>query len=222
MPRTYAVPDLHGRYDLLEAALGAIEHDAESGTVVFLGDYVDRGPQSRQVVERLIAGPPPAWRWICLKGNHEDMLVEALHTPLKRDLWLENGGTETVLSYGGMRQIPEVHVNWMASRPALHVDRYRIFVHAGLDPAAPIDEQSQRTLLWHRWQRDQDCQHPRGHIVHGHTPYRDGPVRLSGRTNLDCLAVMTGRLVIGLFDDDCPGGPIDLIEIVKAPIGGLW
>jgi serine/threonine protein phosphatase 1 len=222
MPRTYAVPDLHGRYDLLEAALEAIEHDADEGTIVFLGDYVDRGLQSRQVVERLIAGPPAAWRWICLKGNHEDMLVEALRSPSKRDWWLENGGTETVLSYGGTRRIPEDHVNWMASRPALHVDRHRIFVHAGVDPAAPIEAQSQRTLLWHRWQRDEDCQHPRGHIVHGHTPYRDGPVRLAGRTNLDCLAVMTGRLVVGLFDDDRPGGPIDLIEIAKGPIGELW
>ena len=215
MSRTYAVPDLHGRFDLLEVALGKIGRQAE-GTVVFLGDYIDRGPESRQIVERLMAGPAPGWRWICLKGNHEDMMVTALAEPAQRDWWLDNGGSATVLSYGGFGRIPAPHLRWMASRPTMHADRYRIFVHAGIDPALPVDRQSDQTLLWKRWQRDEDCRYPRGHIVHGHTPYRDGPVCLAGRTNLDCLAVMTGRLVIGVFDDGIPGGPIDLVEVVRA------
>jgi serine/threonine protein phosphatase 1 len=76
MSKTYAIADLHGRFDLLEMALTCIVERAEpSGTVVTLGDYVDRGPDSRKIIERLIAGPGlDGWRLICLKGNHEDIM----------------------------------------------------------------------------------------------------------------------------------------------------
>jgi serine/threonine protein phosphatase 1 len=74
LTKTYVIADLHGRYDLLNLALTRIEASAP-GTVVFLGDYIDRGPASRQIIERLIAGPSVGWNWVTLKGNHEELLV---------------------------------------------------------------------------------------------------------------------------------------------------
>jgi serine/threonine protein phosphatase 1 len=218
MTRTYAVPDLHGRWDLLEIALAEIEEEVP-GTVVFLGDYVDRGPQSRQIVECLIDGPRPGWRWICLKGNHEEMMVDALTGRREPDRWLFNGGDATLRSYGQHEGgyepglVPVAHIAWMQSLPLLHRDQHRVYVHAGVDANLPLDAQDAATLLWLRYPDDYAEGHSGLHIVHGHNPYPDGPLCLSGRTDLDTLAWATGRLVIGVFDDDKEGGPVDFITI---------
>lgn len=218
MTRTYAVPDLHGRWDLLEIALAEIEEEAP-GTVVFLGDYVDRGPGSQKIVECLIDGPRPGWRWVCLQGNHEEMMVDTLTGKRDPERWLVNGGDATLRSYGQRGEgyepgiVPVAHIAWMASLPLLHRDVHRVYVHAGVDANAPLDAQDARTLLWSRYPKEHAEGHSGLHIVHGHQPYEDGPLCLPGRTDLDTLAWATGRLVVGVFDDDRPGGPVEFITI---------
>jgi serine/threonine protein phosphatase 1 len=218
MPKTYAVPDLHGRWDLLEIALAEIEEEAP-GTIVFLGDYVDRGPESRQIVDCLIDGPRPGWRWICLKGNHEELMAGALTGTLDREAWLRNGGDATLRSYGHAEEgyepgvVPVAHIVWMQHLPLLHRDVHRVYVHAGVDPNVPLDAQDAFTLLWLRYPEDDPGGHSGFHIVHGHQPYEDGPLCMPGRTDLDTLAWATGRLVVGVFDDDKPGGPVDFITV---------
>lgn len=211
MSKTFVIADLHGRFDLMQKALERIELGTHSGgTVVFLGDYIDRGPDSRQVVDRLRSGPPKGWTWVILKGNHEDMMVACCHGP-DLDWWLTNGGAQTLDSYGG--SIPEDHIEWAKALPMVHADAHRVFVHAGVEPSRPLDAQGEAVLLWMRYPDGADIRYPGLHIVHGHTPHRDGPELYPGRTNLDTGAVFCGRLVVGVFDDEKPGGPVSLIEI---------
>jgi serine/threonine protein phosphatase 1 len=220
---TYAVADLHGRFDLLDAALGAIERHAPPGgrrTVVFLGDYVDRGPGSRQILDRLMTGPSPGWRWICLKGNHEDIMWQSCRTLPHCGWWLQNGGGQTLISYGqkpgdraDVKVVPDSHLDWIAALPLMHVDRHRVFVHAGVHPNFPLDEQDPERLIWKLYHAGDPRGHGDRHVVHGHEQFEDGPIRLSGRTDLDTFAWYTGRLVVGVFDDAVPDGPTDLIEV---------
>lgn len=222
MGYTYVIADIHGRADLLIAAVHLIErHSAgRCGRLITLGDYVDRGPRSREVIELLMNGSNPGWDLVCLKGNHEVMMEEAAHRGPALQPWLRNGGGATLVSYGhepgavsDPSIIPRAHIEWISSRPLLYADRFRVYVHAGVDPRRDISEQTAETLLWKRY-ADEDA---RGlgsrHVVHGHTGLAQGPVTTGARTNLDTLAWRTGRLMVGVFADDLPGGPIDLIEV---------
>lgn len=206
MSKTYAIGDIHGRFDLLHAALQRIEASPSSGTIVFTGDYVDRGPASKEVMDCLMAGPKnPQWRWVCLKGNHEDMMVAALRGEADLDWWVGNGGGDTLRSFEG--GVPEEYLAWADSLPQYHADGKRIFVHAGADPTKPMVEQTEAMMLWYRCAKLHDFHHPQGYVVHGHTPFDDGPVILEGRCNLDTGAVWTGHLAVAVFDDDVPGKP---------------
>src|SRR5271169_4752458 len=102
MSLTYAIPDIHGRLDLLESAIAKIlEHSAgQRATVVTLGDYVDRGPGSRQVIERLMAWRPDKLTVVNLKGNHEAMMWQVCNNLAELDWWIANGGDRTLASYG--------------------------------------------------------------------------------------------------------------------------
>jgi serine/threonine protein phosphatase 1 len=218
--KTYVVPDLHGRFDLLRLAISNIEQ-REPGTVVFTGDYIDRGPQSREVIERLIAGPKPGWKWICLAGNHEDMLIDASIDHLKINRWLRNGGDATLISYGlGQDAIADPslfdlsHLDWTKGLLLFYQDNHRIYVHAGVDQEVPLDKQKKQTLIWKRYRADFKEGYGAFHVVHGHDPFDDGPRLYPGRTDLDTGAYCTGRLFVGVFDDEKPGGPVDLIENV--------
>jgi serine/threonine protein phosphatase 1 len=216
---TYVITDLHGRADLLEMALVKIEESA-SGTVVFTGDYLDHGPNSREVIERLSAGPTiTGWRWICLKGNNEAIFLQALADRSDVDWWLRAGGGPTLVSYGSEpgeianpRRVDSRHVEWIKSLPMLYQDKHRIYVYVVVNPAVPIDRQNEGRLLWSHYPASMEEGHGTFHVAHGHEPVDDGPKLYVGRTNLDTHAVRTGRLVVGVFDDDKTGGPVDLIE----------
>lgn len=221
--RRYAVPDLHGRRDLLDAAIAAIAAHG-GGEVVFLGDYIDRGPDSRGVVERLLAGPPPGQIWRPLMGNHEAFLLDALEDPAARDQWLEVGGREALQSYGwdgtgeaAMGLIPVEHRRWMRKLPQVYLDLHRVYVHAGIDPTLSIDHQTETRLLWQIHLPESDCDYRGRHVVHGHESRADGPQSLTNRTNLDTLAWKTGRLCVGVFAEDRPGGPVEILEVKRAP-----
>lgn len=207
---TFAVGDIHGCLAQLEALLASIEAAAPGGRVIFLGDLVDRGPDSRGVVERIMAGPRKAgWEWITLKGNHEAMLLSARKDYADMGLWLMNGGDETMASYGGA--IPLSHLVWMAELPSIIVERYRIFVHAGVDDTIPLDEQDDDILLWMRTDPDYSGTYWGKHLCHGHTPSSRNPRTVGSRTNVDSGAVFNGALSCAVFDDDVPGGPIDFL-----------
>ena len=213
MASTYAVADLHGRFDLLEMALAIIKAREPGGKykIVFLGDYIDRGPRSRQIIERLIKGPDDGATWICLKGNHEAMMLTCLAGAKPMKWWLGNGGKQTLMTYDSV--VPQDHQDWLAALPLFYADQHRVFVHGWVDPEKELTEQDPDELIWHRYARQEPGGYRDQHVVHGHVPYEDGPLRHDGRTDLDTLAWKTGRLVVGVFDDDMPGGPVDLIEL---------
>jgi serine/threonine protein phosphatase 1 len=236
-PRTYAVGDLHGRLDLLRLVVDAIADHVRGAPfrVVFLGDYVDRGPDSRGVVEFLMA-LQKRWPVTCLKGNHEELMAQALTHPDggRLEHWLANGGGATLRSYGVEPDgdleegVPREHIRWMSGLPRTTGDGHRIYVHAGVAPGVPIERQKDETLLWIR---ERFLQARAGsfdaHIVHGHTPVWDGkpdparPELLEHRTNLDTGAFATGVLAIAVFDAETSGGPVEMIWVRGEPHGSL-
>jgi serine/threonine protein phosphatase 1 len=220
---TYAIGDIHGRLDLLLAALDAIEADA--GTcgidIVCLGDYVDKGPESRAVLELLMRGPRRSKdRLTCLRGNHEVMMLRALNSADSLPWWRAQGGSATLNSFGG--NVPEQVLAWLSALPTIHVSAGRIYVHAGLMPGTPLDQQDEDTVVWIR---DAFLQAGEGafsdmHVVHGHTPQHRGkvdpatPELLPWRTNLDTGAYQTGNLAIGVFEGS--NGPASRVISVSA------
>ena len=220
MSSTYVIPDLHGRCDLLGEALAGIAARArgQAGIVVTIGDYVDKGPDSKGVIDRLQSGLDAGWKLVALKGNHDAMMVEALRDPEKMAPWMEKGGDTALASYGGdPAAVPQSHIAWLDQRQLLHVDTHRLYVHAGVDPELALDRQGEATLLWKRYPKGFSGGFGPLHVVHGHDNHPDGPLLYEGRTNLDTLAWRTGRLTIGVFDDDRPGGPVDFIVVQGPP-----
>jgi serine/threonine protein phosphatase 1 len=230
MSKTYAIADLHGRFDLLSAAYDRLRDIQTPGTIVHLGDYVDRGPQSREIIGFLMddATVPPGWRRVCLKGNHEAMMAQVCATPGLIKWWLQNGGGSTLISYGaaiGQKAdvgiVPVEHVQWLHQLPLYHEDANRVFVHAGVKDGIPLPEQDDETLLWMLYPDGAEDGYGDKHVVHGHHQFESGPLLFQGRTDLDTFAWYTGRLVVGVFDDDKPGGPSGTMEIIGQSIQGL-
>jgi serine/threonine protein phosphatase 1 len=220
MGLTYVIPDIHGRYDLLNEGLAAIaaHSGGKVGTIITIGDYVDKGPESNQVIDRMLSGVADGWRSVALKGNHDAMMVEALRDRSKMASWIAKGGDTALASYGGdPAAVPQAHIAWLDGLRLLHVDNHRVYVHAGVDPGIPLDQQSEATLLWKRYPKGFSGGYGELHVVHGHDNFPEGPLLYEGRTNLDTLAWRTGRLVIGVFDDDRPGGPADFIVVKRSP-----
>ena len=145
MTLTYVIPDIHGRYDLLSEGLAGIgaRSGGDAGTIVTIGDYVDKGPESRQVIERLLSGVAEGWSLVALKGNHDAMMADALRDPSKMASWIEKGGDAALASYGGdPAAVPQSHIAWLDGLRLMHVDSHRIYVHAGVDPEVPLDQQN--------------------------------------------------------------------------------
>ena len=205
-PLTFAVGDIHGCLDKLTRLLAACEAHAgaRAARYVFVGDYIDRGPQSRGVIDLLMrkqAAQPGTI--VCLRGNHEQMAIEAHASERAVPLWLANNGASTLRNYGGGR-ISDEHLAWLAALPFCHDDGLRFFVHAGVDLDAPLDQQEPEVMLWMREPFLTYCDEvDRGRlIVHGHTPLRTGvPDLRRRRLNLDTAAVMGGPLTAAAFDD---------------------
>jgi serine/threonine protein phosphatase 1 len=229
MGYTYVIPDVHGRLDLLDSALIRIADHAggRQATVVLLGDYIDRGPASRQVVERLIGFRSETLKLVALKGNHEAMMMEACSKRVELNWWLENGGDATLASYResfsnagfSTAVVPRSHLQWISELAVMHVDRHRVYVHAAVDPALPLTQQAERTLLWKVYPEGYGKGHGLRHVVHGHHANPRGPIVTRGKTNLDSLAWKTGRLVVGVFNDEQAGGASDYLEILGQPAG---
>lgn len=219
MSLTYIIPDLHGRSDLLDLALARIDAHATGGalTLVVLGDYVDKGPDSRGVLARLRTGMPTLWRTATLKGNHDALMVAALRGDIAMGDWLAKHGDVTLASYGGeTADVPMHDIAWLDGRPLFYEDAHRVYVHAGVDPGLSLRQQEAMVLLTKRYADDDDSGLGGKHVVHGHDRHPDGPLLLEHRSNFDTNAWATGRLVIGVFDDEIPGGPMELIEVTAS------
>jgi serine/threonine protein phosphatase 1 len=221
--RIYAVGDIHGRVDLLDWLLAGIDADLDERPVsksihVFLGDYIDRGPQSAAVLDRLIsrAKTHPT---LCLKGNHESYLLEFLQDPGILEGWGQYGGLATLLSYGLRptmqagpaeqeelavaleRVLPESHRKFLAGMPLSFTCGDYFFVHAGVRPGTSLARQREEDLLWIRGDfllHEGDFEKV---IVHGHTPVRDPELR-QNRINIDTGAYATGRLTCLVLEKD--------------------
>ncbi|MDB5510665.1 MAG: serine/threonine protein phosphatase [Enterovirga sp.] len=210
---TYAVGDIHGCRDHLADILRQIETHAAGRPrrLVFIGDYIDRGPDSAGVIATLrrLQAEPGA-EVVCLMGNHEDLMLRALARPDFLDNWLFNGGDTMLASYGisAPEDLPPDVVAWVRSLPTSFEDERRCFVHAGLNPQ--LDRLSQRDHD-RLWIRDQflGVEHDFGKfVVHGHTPRQDGvPDLRRFRLNIDTAAVYGGRLTAAIFEDG-QDGPI--------------
>ena len=202
---TYAIGDVHGCAALLDELLTRIADHAgdRAHRLVFLGDYIDRGPDSAGVlrtISRLHWAEPD--RVTCLMGNHERMLLDALQTPQAAERWLYNGGDATLDSFGAREvgDLPRDTLDWIEALPTLHGDDARWYVHAGFQPGSEIPDPDDHNRLWIR-EPFLDGDHDFGrHVVHGHTPQRNGrPEVRRFRTNLDTGAVYGGALTAGVF-----------------------
>lgn len=212
--RLYAIGDIHGRADLLDRLAGSIATDCagypQGALTIFLGDYIDRGPKSADVLERLSAEDWPV-PFIALRGNHEQMLLRFLKDATYLDAWRRFGGLETLSSFGinGMHaldrasaeevqrelvlRLPPSLLEFLVSTPThCQTGRY-YFCHAGIRPGVPLAQQTDKDLLWIREAfTDSQVQHEKT-IVHGHTPVEEPEVR-KNRINIDTGAYMTGVL----------------------------
>ncbi len=219
--RVYAIGDIHGRLDLLDRVIAAIERDvAEHGPAaltVTLGDYVDRGPASRGVLDRLAANPFPT-PYVALKGNHEALLLSFLVKPEVCEHWRRLGGMETLHSYGVpvsgpmlgrnydeaaerlRAALPEQHMSFLQSLKTSHSHGKYFLCHAGVLPGIPLGLQSEEDLLWIREDFLGSTMNFGKVVVHGHTPI-DAPEVLPNRINIDTGAFATGHLTCVVLDD---------------------
>lgn len=215
--RIYAVGDIHGADRLLAQMVAAIEADAAASpaphTVIFLGDAVNRGPHTRQVLDRLIAGPTdPANRWIVLRGNHEQSMLDALagDDPSAFARWLRRGGRQALASYGAEEQdetpdraralIGTAHLEFIAALPLLHIAGAYLFTHAGVAPGVRLEDQTAATLMNIR---GPFLRKPHGlpyTVVHGHTPTDGEPLCGPDRIGVDTGACVTGVLTAVALD----------------------
>ncbi|MBI1273566.1 MAG: serine/threonine protein phosphatase [Alphaproteobacteria bacterium] len=215
--RVYAVGDIHGRVDLLDQILIEIKADG-AGTqlpkqIVFVGDYVDRGMESRAVIDRLLTGLPAGFTGVFLKGNHEDAMLRFLGGDLEVGFdWLGFGGRETLFSYGiqvgfaggDMKGIEDVRKKFSSTLPPAHMDFFMklqlmhragdyCFVHAGVRPGVPLGKQSANDLMWIRNEFLFSMAEFGGVIVHGHTISPEPEVK-ENRIGIDTGAYATSRL----------------------------
>lgn len=215
--RLYVIGDIHGRDDLLTSLLAYVAEDARKAkparrVLVYLGDYIDRGLQSRQVIERLSAGAPDGFEAVYLKGNHESAMLEFLRDAQFGRTWKYYGGLETLHSYGVRdlmlsdapedferarrafeQQLPEAHRQFLEGLPLSVAFGDYFFAHAGVRPGVALARQVEDDLLWIR----DDFLLSRASfgkvVVHGHTPQEE-PVFRPNRIGIDTGAYMTGVL----------------------------
>lgn len=215
--RIYAMSDIHGCAHLLKQMLGVIDADVahsrpRHAIEVYLGDYIDRGPDSRATLDLLI-GRSRRGNTVFLKGNHEAFLAEVFRDPSRITDWFQFGGMQTLMSYG-LSPSPNpdddeqraLVQEFAAAMPPQHLEflqRLRLtytcgdffFVHAGVRPGIPLKEQQETDLLWIREDFLRSQKHFGKYVVHGHTPVRSAEV-LANRANIDTGAYATGNLTL--------------------------
>ncbi len=223
--RVYAIGDIHGRLDLLDELLALIEADREAAgavrpVLIFLGDYVDRGPASAGVIARLLGPPPADFDVVHLLGNHEAMMLRFLEDESAGLGWMGNGGVETLASYGiaveggvyrreelaklrdALRErLPDSHLEFLQNLQLTHREGDYLFVHAGIRPGIPMAEQAEDDLIWIR-EEFLDSRDDHGHVVvHGHSIRPEVEMR-ANRIGIDTGAFRSGTLTCLVLQDD--------------------
>jgi serine/threonine protein phosphatase 1 len=219
-PIYFAIGDVHGESrklgEMHTAILDRIAFEGGPACLVHLGDYVDRGPDTRGVIERVMElearfRNDPGLSVVSLRGNHEQMMLDAYDGSLDVGIWWSQGGAEAADSYaGGQGQagtdwrelVPRAHIDWMRGLGSIHRDEARglVFVHAGIEPSA-FPHEGDQTYLWTRSDRFFD----RGNwpernvlkdltVIHGHTPRSFQPEVFAHRINVDTGACFGGPL----------------------------
>ncbi len=211
--RIYAVGDIHGRADLLLETIARIDEDRTRRPIgrafeVYLGDYIDRGPDSKTVID-LLSIRLVKHRAVCLCGNHEDLMIGFLQDPAHLHHWRQLGGMQTLASYGVCERSEnetetDLHRRFQEALPRTHElflqclhDSFCcgdfLFVHAGIRPAIPMEQQARKDLLWIRHEFLNSTRDHGKFIVHGHTPVQLPDIR-HNRINIDTGAWHTGTL----------------------------
>jgi serine/threonine protein phosphatase 1 len=223
--RIYAIGDIHGRLDLLDEMHLLIREDAASAgansriVVVYLGDYIDRGPRSREVIDRLLNSPLADFETIHLRGNHEDIMLGFLDEGTRGAPWFRHGGRETLQSYGvsaprheadqdfpvaqaDLRQsLPRAHRAFLDDTRAMYRAGDYLFVHAGVRPGVAVADQNPTDFMWIRHEF-MDSEVDFGVcVVHGHT-IEARPAITNNRIGLDTGAYYTGQLSCAVIEDD--------------------
>lgn len=220
--RVIAVGDIHGRADLLDQLLERLLSYAANApdfenTIVFLGDYIDRGMNSREVIQRLVDNPIPGWKMVCLRGNHDQSMLDFVKDPAVYRNWRQFGAPETLFSYGVRpplfdrvedfararddlaRACPLNHWEFLGRLRYFHVEGDYVFVHAGIRPGVALVDQTPEDMMWIR---DEFLAHRQKFpkvVVHGHTP-SPRAVHLENRIGIDTGAHATDRLTAVIFE----------------------
>ena len=225
MDYTIAIGDIHGCLKELKALMGHIQHFTLGNTkkFIFLGDYIDRGPDSKGVIEYLMdfdknnETREESEKDIFLMGNHEANLLSIIAGHIPKENYFFNksmGGRATLNSYhadSSVDLIPSDHIQWMSKCQLAYYDGKRFFVHAGINREKPLDKQNSIDLLWIRdkFLNDDRKENYGGYVVHGHTPI--GVEIKSNRLNLDSACVFGGVLTAAVFNNE-KEGPTHLIN----------
>jgi serine/threonine protein phosphatase 1 len=234
--RIYAVGDVHGRSDLLGHLLSEIDAHLAKNPIpraieIFLGDYIDRGADSRGVIDLLIERRRSR-EAIFLKGNHETYVSDFLRDPKSLEIWRQYGGFETLLSYGvkpSMRSssddrkdlarafaavLPHTHMEFLSGLITSFSIGDFFFAHAGVQPGVPIDQQREDDLLWIRGDFLLSEEDFEKYVVHGHTPVKAPDIR-SNRANIDTGAFATGRLTCLMIEGEDLQVLVPSVDIVR-------
>lgn len=232
-PLVYAVGDVHGCLDLLQRLEQDIVRDRadrrQPALLVLLGDLVDRGPSSAQVIDHLLAMAPEGIERICLMGNHEAMMLDFIADPKPGAMWLAQGGRETLMSYGvpalaleratrrdlvGLVQayIPPDHLAFLRSMPVLLQTPAHLYVHAGIDAAMSIEDQPTDVLLWYRDDFSETYEELGRRVVHGHSVVAQ-PLVTASRIAIDTGACRTGTLSAVAITPTEPPRILDVTEV---------
>ncbi len=216
--RLYAIGDIHGRSDLLESLLQQIADDAvrhpETATkrLVYLGDYVDRGPASSAVIDMVLHDAPPGFEVVPLMGNHEEMMLRFLEDLAVGRTWMMNGGDATLRSYGVeppsmfagtplvrhaqqqfAERLPARHKRFLEELAVSHIEGDYLFVHAGVRPGVPLEKQHAEDLLWIREEFLESDRDFGKVVVHGHSITLDPEFR-PNRIGIDTGAYRSNQL----------------------------
>lgn len=213
--RVYAVGDIHGRLDLLDSIHEFIAQDSAAGpsarVIVYVGDYIDRGPDSKGVIDRLLTPTLEGFKALHLRGNHDQSLLDFLDDPTHYRLWKEYGARDTLMSYGvapprfdNNEALTAARDEFAAALPAAHrkfLDGLHLslefgdyfFAHAGVRPGLPLAKQLPDDLMWIREDFLTSTANFGKVVVHGHTPAQE-PQRRRNRIGIDTGAYATGRL----------------------------
>lgn len=197
---TYAVGDIHGCLVQLKKLITSL-HLKNRDTVVFVGDYVDRGPDSRGVIDFLIA---LSANIDChfVRGNHEQMFLDYLNGAQGSTIWAYNGMESTLDSYGSIRAVPNYHIDFLIDTvPYFEIDNF-LFVHAGVRPGIPLKKQDEQDLLWIREPFLSSVKPMKSKkVIYGHTPLFGGPLIQKHKVGIDTGCVYGGYLTAYRIED---------------------